>query len=199
MTLRLGLLGGTFDPIHHGHLIIAQEAQRDLSLDRIDFVPTRVPPHKPPPVAEPEERLTMLDHALDSFPSFRVSRIELDREPPSYTVETLHEYRENRTDDAELYFLAGMDSIKELDQWHRWEELVTLATVVGLKRPEHSRSSVPDPVRDHVRVLESPRVDISSSDIRRRCRDREPYGAFVPRAVREWIEDQNLYRSEDSE
>ena len=130
----IGILGGTFDPIHHGHLRCAQELLQDLPLDEVRLIPCRTPPHRDTPHANVEQRLRMLKAALDGAPGMRVDERELSREGPSYTVDTLHSLRAE-LGAAPLCLIVGMDAFNGLDRWHRWQELIGLAHIVVAHRP----------------------------------------------------------------
>ncbi len=130
----IGILGGTFDPIHHGHLRCAQELLQDLPLDEVRLVPCRIPPHRDTPQASAEQRLRMLKAALDGAPGLTVDDRELSREGPSYTVDTLHSLRAE-FGATPLCLIVGMDAFNGLDRWHRWQELIGLAHIVVAHRP----------------------------------------------------------------
>ena len=130
----IGILGGTFDPIHHGHLRCAQELLQDLPLDEVRLVPSRFPPHRNTPHASVEQRLLMLKAALDGAPGLTVDDRELSREGPSYTVDTLHSLRAE-LGVTPLCLIVGMDAFNGLDRWHRWQELIGLAHIVVAHRP----------------------------------------------------------------
>ena len=130
----IGILGGTFDPIHHGHLRCAQELLQDLPLDEVRLVPCRIPPHRDAPHASAAQRLRMLTAALDDAPGLIVDGRELSREGPSYTVDTLHSLRAE-LGATPLCLIVGMDAFNGLDRWHRWQELIGLAHIVVAHRP----------------------------------------------------------------
>lgn len=188
----LGVFGGTFNPLHHGHLIAVQEARYRLGLPEVLFVPTARPPHKETPEVSPGRRLEIVRRALEGQERFGVSDVELEREGPSYTVETL-EVLGKRYPDRRLVLLTGADELIQFRAWHRWETILERAIVVGMNRPGFDREDVPDVVGGQCRFVEVPSVQISSSTIRRRLRNRDPARWFVPRTVWEYIREHELY------
>lgn len=195
---RLGLLGGTFDPPHYGHLLAASEAIWRLNLERVLFLPARQNPLKrDEPINDPETRCTMVGLAIADNPMFELSRLDLDRPPPSYTVDVL---RELTAPDRELFFLAGGDILPELPRWHQPIELLRLARVVIVTRPG---SPPPDLKRldtylpgaaARVDVLDIPGVEISSTQLRARIWNEVPIRYLTPLAVEEYIVNNGLYR-----
>ena len=199
-SLRLGLFGGTFDPPHFGHLLVAQEVAEWLSLDRLLFLVAGLPPHKlgdvlsPPPI-----RVEMARAAVAENPLFGVSEVELDREGPTYTVDTLRHVRTAHSD-AELFFLLGADQLAEFHEWQESEGIAGLATLVAVGRdgmdPDHlSPVDLGSGKELKFMSLDVTRVDISSSEIRARVRDGRSIRYLVPEAVRRIIETHRLYRS----
>jgi nicotinate-nucleotide adenylyltransferase len=205
MTARIGVMGGTFDPIHHGHLVAAAEVHHAFSLDRVVFVPTGSPWQKSDsPVTPAEQRLEMTELAIASNDAFDVSRIEVDRGGPTYTVDTLRELhgrelhgRAMRADGAsELYFITGADAILEILTWKDPDEALELATFVAVTRPGHELADLgPLAFKDRVVVLEIPALAISSTDIRRRVAEGRPIRYLVPDAVASYIAEHGLYRA----
>ncbi len=189
--MRTGVFGGTFDPPHIGHLIVAQDALRSLGLDRVLFVPAAVAPHKQDRTSSGADvRRAMLTAAVGDDVRFDVSSLELDRRPPSYTVDTLRTLRGAAPED-ELYLLIGADQWRIFDDWREGEAIRRLATVVVLSR----QGEAVDPAApEDVRFLTVTRVDLSSTEIRRRVREGEPIHYWVPDAVRDIIEREGLYR-----
>ncbi|HET7321709.1 MAG TPA: nicotinate-nucleotide adenylyltransferase, partial [Longimicrobiaceae bacterium] len=180
--MRVGLLGGTFDPPHLGHLIAASEACAALDLERIVFIPSAQPPHKRGRVeASAEQRLRMVRAAVADDPRFAVDDLELRRPGASYTVDTLRELKA-RDPGAELFFLIGADQLRELSTWHQPEEVLRLAHLVGF-----ARSGDEVEPQEGVEVIHVTRLDLSSTDLRRRVRQREPIRYLVPEGVREII------------
>lgn len=199
---RLGILGGTFDPIHHGHLIAAAELRYALALDRVLLVPNADPPHKPGvPVSTASERLEMLRLAIAGAAWLSVEPIEVDRGGRSYTVDTLQELaaRESR---AHLFFLMGEDSLKDLPTWHRPHDIVALAELGVATRPavavdlETVFAEVPG-ARGRTHLVDIPQIGISSRDIRSRVATGLPIQFQVPRAVEAYIRRHGLFRQVD--
>jgi len=199
---RLGLLGGTFDPPHAGHLVAAQEAAWQLRLDRVLFLPARQNPLKQgEPMSSAEHRRRMVELAIDDNPLFRLSTADMDRPAPSYTVDLLRQLRQQLGPEAELFFLAGADILPELPSWHRPAEILRLVTAIAvLSRPGWPP---PDgaPVADRLAAprgrivgLGMPGVDISSSDLRHRVRLGQPIRYLTPPAVEAYVMAQGLYR-----
>jgi nicotinate-nucleotide adenylyltransferase len=188
---RIGIMGGTFDPIHHGHLVAASEAQVALKLDEVIFVPTGKPADKPD-VSPAEHRYLMTVIATASNPRFRVSRVDIDRPGFTYTVDTLREMRAEFVD-ADLFFITGADAIAEVLSWKDAHELTSLAHFVGVSRPGHDLrvDSLP---REHVTVLEVPALAISSSDCRARVGAGNSVWYLVPDGVVQYIAKHRLYR-----
>lgn len=188
----LGVFGGTFNPLHHGHLIAAQEARYRLELSEVLFVPTPRPPHKESPDVAPPRRLEMVRRAVEDRESFSVSDVEYRREGPSYTVDTLGVLGEEYPD-RKLVLLAGADELIQFRSWHRWETVLERAVVVGMNRPGFDRSEVPGPVREACSFVRVPSVQVSSSRIRRRLREEAPVRSFVPGPVWRYIREHGLY------
>jgi nicotinate-nucleotide adenylyltransferase len=202
---RIGVMGGTFDPIHIAHLVVAEEAQARFGLDRVIFVPSGIPPHKEEGASlDAEERYGMVEIATAGNPSFEVSRMEIERPGPSYTIDTLRELRSLYGNGTEIFFLAGADSIMEIVTWKEPENVLRECTFVVATRPGFDLAKLQDalPERErkmmatdpHVVLMEIPLLDISSSDIRTRAREGRPYRYLVPAGVWEHIEENGLYR-----
>jgi len=197
---RVGVMGGTFDPIHHGHLVAAQEAASALALDRVIFIPVWQPPHKPEePSASPADRLCMVRLAVEANPQFEVSTIEIDSPGPSYTVDTLRRLLE-RDPDLDLHFIVGMDSLSELPRWRDPAEILRLARIVALHRPRWEIVDLDELARllpesaGRVSVVPMPELDISSTELRERAREGHPIRYLVPDPVAAYIEEHQLYR-----
>lgn len=187
---RIGILGGTFDPPHVGHLMVASDVHAALGLDRLLLVPSASPPHKRGSVQAPAEtRLEMVRAAVAGDDRFEVDELELRRPGASYTVDTLRELRA-RHPHAELYFVVGMDQLKEFHSWREPEEVARLARLVGVSR----HGETPDPGGPVAVPVEVTRIDLSATDIRGRIRAGRPIRYFVPDPVLEIIERDGLYR-----
>lgn len=202
---RILLFGGSFDPIHHGHLIIGRAVAEHLGLDRIVLIPARTPPHKAAHVLAPgEDRLQMCRLAVADDPLFEVSEWELGQPGPNYTLLTVQHFRTTTCGpSAELYWLIGMDSLAELGTWYRAAELVDACTIVTAARPGFeappaeflARWFTPAQVEKlHRHVVAGPRIDIAGRDIRARVRAGRSIRYLVPEAVRRHIESRGLYR-----
>ena len=186
-------MGGTFDPIHHGHLVAASEVQRVFELDEVVFVPTGLPWHKAT-VTAAEHRYLMTVVATASNPRFTVSRVDIDRAGVTYTVDTLRDLRE-ADPEADLFFISGADAIAQIFSWKDLDELWSLAHFVAVTRPGH-RLSIAGLPRNDVSVLEVPALAISSTDCRARVRHGAPVWYLVPDGVVQYISKHRLYRSE---
>lgn len=194
--MRIGVLGGTFDPVHIGHLIIAQEALVQIGLAQVLFVPAHTSPLKRSPVASPEDRAAMVELAIRENPAFALSRVDLDRPGPSYTVETLAILRQAYGPGVDLCFIAGFDAVAELYRWREPTRLLELAEVIAVSRPGY-KLVLPAQLAaaaDRIRVVQAPQIGISATDIRRRCHAGLPIRYLVPDAVRAYIEAHALYR-----
>jgi nicotinate-nucleotide adenylyltransferase len=195
----MGILGGTFDPIHVGHLILAEEACTRLELSQIVFVPAGQPPHKrDQAIADPAHRLAMVHLAIADNPHFSVSRVDVDRCGPSYTVDTIRLFRDAWGADAEIYFLIGSDSLAELPTWHQPERLMRMCHVVAMGRPGHrvdlgALERLLPGAAALIQVVDIPALDISSTDIRRRVHEGRSIRYLVPQAVVCYIEEHGLY------
>lgn len=198
--MRIGILGGTFNPPHLGHLVCAQEAHRELGLDQVMLVPAGIPPHKP--VEEDpgtDQRLKLCRLAIDDDERFVVSDLELRREGPSYTVDTLKELS-LRGSDNELFLILGGDIAAGLPEWREPERVLELATVAIAQRRGTARAAVQralDQLRggDRARFFQMPRIGISSTMVRRRVRAGQPIRYLVPEGVAEYIDAHGLYRT----
>ncbi|MEO8828966.1 nicotinate-nucleotide adenylyltransferase [Lapillicoccus sp.] len=197
MSKRLGVMGGTFDPIHHGHLVAASEVQARFDLDEVVFVPTGRPWQKGDrEVSPPEHRYLMTVIATASNPRFMVSRVDVDRDGLTFTIDTLRELR-SAEPDAELFFITGADALAQILTWKDVEELWTLAHFVGVTRPGHELSDKGLPT-DRISLQEVPAMAISSTDCRARVKDGRPVWYLVPDGVVQYINKHHLYASATS-
>ena len=197
-VVRLGVFGGTFDPVHNGHLIIAEDARAALHLDEILFVPAGEPWFKSYRRITPaHHRLAMARLAIQDNPHFSVSDMEIRREGPSYTIDTLSELRRTRPD-ADLFVILGIDALREIDRWRNPRRLFQMATVVGMARPGASldasvlNAAIPG-ASDRLRLIPGSLIDISGTDIRRRVAIGASIRYRVPPAVAQYIRAHNLY------
>ena len=188
---RLGVMGGTFDPIHHGHLVAASEVASAFNLDGVLFVPTGTPWQKDK-VTDGEHRYLMSVIATASNPRFTVSRVDIDREGPTYTVDTLRDIQK-AFPEAELFFITGADAVKQILEWKDHEQLWPLAHFVAVTRPGHKLELPPAP-EGAISSLEIPALAISSTDIRARVVDGEPVWYLVPDGVVQYIGKHKLYQ-----
>jgi nicotinate-nucleotide adenylyltransferase len=196
-TLRLGIMGGTFDPIHFGHLVTAEEALVQFNLDRVVFMPTGQPVRKTHRhVSSAEDRYLMTVIATASNPDFDVSRMEIDRPGDTYTVDTMTALRAQYGAGAELYFITGADAVREILTWKDADRFVGLCTFIAATRPGYDDALATDgPVElpPSVEYMEVPALAISSSDIRERVRTRRPIGYLLPEAAASYIHKNGLY------
>jgi nicotinate-nucleotide adenylyltransferase len=190
--MRLGVMGGTFDPVHHGHLVAASEVQTRFALDEVVFVPTGQPWQKDTrEVSPPEDRYLMTVIATASNPRFTVSRVDIDRPGPTYTIDTLRDLRAERSD-AELFFITGADALAQILSWKDADELFELAHFIGVTRPGYALSESGLPA-DRVTLQEVPAMAISSTDCRARVERAEPVWYLVPDGVVQYINKYRLY------
>jgi len=199
--LRLGVMGGTFDPIHHGHLVAASEVATRFGLHEVIFVPTGRSWQKAHRrVSAPEDRYLMTVIATASNPQFSVSRVDIDRGGDTYTVDTLSDLRTVRGPDVELFFITGADALSNILTWRGAEALFDLASFVGVSRPGSPlhMESISHLPKDKVTLMEVPALAISSTDCRARVRDGLPIWYLVPDGIVQYIQKRGLYReSED--
>lgn len=190
---RIGIMGGTFDPVHHGHLVAASEVQSRFGLDEVVFVPTGQPWQKSDRfVTKAEDRYLMTVVATASNPVFSVSRVDIDRGGQTYTVDTLRDLRAEYPD-AELYFITGADALEQILTWRNAEELFTLAHFIGVTRPGYDLDDHHLP-SGKVSLIEVTAMSISSTGIRERAQKGEPVWYLVPDGVVRYIDKRKLYR-----
>lgn len=197
--MRLGIMGGTFDPIHYGHLFVAEEARVRFRLNNVLFVPNGRPPHKKEYALTPaRDRYAMTLIATHANKSFGCSPTELNRPGASYTVDTLTLLREQNPD-AELYYITGIDAIADILTWKRNEEVIQMATFIAATRPGFDllslKDRLPQPYLERILLLGSTALGISSSEIRERLRQNLPVRYLTPDGVLDYIEKHNLYAS----
>lgn len=190
---RIGIYGGTFDPIHNAHLLIARAAQQEAELDRVLFVVSARPPHKRATAcASPEERYAMVEAAVADEPGLEPSRIEMDREGPSYTAETLRQLKA-RHPDADLFLIMGIDSLVDLPKWKDPQTILELAQLLVVPRPGEWKT--PPELAGRYRLLEFARVPTSSTGVRQRIMEGEPLDTLVPASVKKFILEKGLYHA----
>jgi nicotinate-nucleotide adenylyltransferase len=192
--MRTGVLGGTFDPPHMGHLVLGEQARAQLGLGRVLWVPAGEPWRKPhPPVTPAEHRAAMTSAAIVDNEAFELCRLELERPGPSYSVDTLEELRARHPDD-ELVFIIGKDALDDLPNWRRPERLVELATLAVAVRAGDEARVAPAGLDARVEWVDMPRLDISASDLRARAAGGLSLRYLVPPSVEAYIRDHGLYR-----
>jgi len=189
--VRLGVMGGTFDPIHNGHLVAASEAAAAFNLSEVIFVPTGEPWQKSRKVTKSEDRYLMTVVATASNPRFKVSRVDIDRAGPTYTIDTLLELHALHPD-AELYFITGADAVAQILSWRDVDKIWGLAHFVAVSRPGH-QMKLPEHPEGAISVLEIPALAISSTDIRQRVSAAKPVWYLVPDGVVQYIAKHQLY------
>lgn len=189
--MRIGILGGSFNPIHIGHLVLAEEAKEKLNLDKVVFVPAYIPPHKKEEeLADPNDRFKMVELAVRGNSSFEVSAFEMDGKAASYSVETLKAFKKKYGEDAKLFFITGADSLGELFSWKELDQIFKLSQFIVANRPGYTISNVPTGV-DVVTITS---LEISSSLIRRKIKEGRSIRYLVPEQVREYVIARRLYK-----
>jgi nicotinate-nucleotide adenylyltransferase len=198
--MRYGLMGGTFDPIHYGHLVAAEEVYACLGLDKVLFIPAGQPPHKTGEERSPvETRVRLVEMGIASNPHFELSRVDVDRPGPSFSVDMLRVLRKQLGGDHELFFIIGADSLEDFLEWHDPEGIVRQCKLVVVTRPgygvsvEHLKSRIPD-IESRVEIVPIPLMSISASDLRERVANGLPIKYQVPEAVEGYIYAMGLYR-----
>lgn len=206
------IYGGTFDPIHYGHLKSVEALAKLVALHQVTIMPNNVPPHRPQPEASSEQRRTMVELAIEGHPLFRLDARELERQTPSYTVETLEQIRAECGVEQPLAFIIGQDSLLSLQRWHRWESLLSLCHLLVCQRPGYpilmdtheqqrwleSRSTTSVKAlhaapAGKIFLAQTPMFDISATAIRQRLKNHQPCGELLPPSVLTFIRQHNLY------
>jgi nicotinate-nucleotide adenylyltransferase len=198
MGTRLGVMGGTFDPIHYGHLVTAEEALQQFDLDEVLFVPTGQPWMKEHEVVSPpEDRYLMTVIATASNPRFRVSRMEVDRDGPTYTVDTLRRLKDQMGSGVDLFFVTGADAVLEIFQWKEPQDLFDIAHFIAATRPGYDIAEFEAHAPERhpgITVMNIPALAISSTDIRARIHQGRPIRYLVPEGVNSYVQKAGLYR-----
>lgn len=200
--MRLGVFGGTFDPVHYGHLLLAECCREQLRLNRVWFLPAAVPPHKQQrELAPAAQRVEMLELAIGGHEAFEVCRYEIERGGVNYTVDTLAHFKDEDPS-CELFFLLGADSLLDLPNWREPQRLLKLATIVAVGRPDREEVNTQDRtslewIHGQCTRVDMPLIELSSSDIRRRIAAGQSIRYRTPRAVEKYIESHGLYRAAD--
>jgi len=184
---KVGILGGTFDPPHLGHLLIAEQVKEAFSLEEVWFIPANEPPHKEKASTRAYHRLNMLQLALKDNPAFKISRIEIDRKGKSYTIDTVKELL-RKYPTIDFYFIIGQDMVEYLPHWYKIDELIQLITFVGVGRPGYPLET-PYPVLP----LHMPMIDISSTLLRERMKNNQTVKYLIPSSVDRYIKEKGLY------
>ncbi|BBY41906.1 nicotinate-nucleotide adenylyltransferase [Mycolicibacterium celeriflavum] len=198
---RLGVMGGTFDPIHNGHLVAASEVAELFGLDEVVFVPTGQPWQKDRHVTAAEDRYLMTVIATASNPRFSVSRVDIDRGGPTYTKDTLRDLRALNPD-ADLFFITGADALASILSWQNWEEMFAIASFVGVSRPgyeldgKHIAAAIKELPDDALQLVEVPALAISSTDCRKRAQENRPIWYLVPDGVVQYVAKRKLYAAQ---
>jgi nicotinate-nucleotide adenylyltransferase len=197
--MRIGIFGGAFNPIHNGHLLLAEQAREQCELDEVWFVPTRIPPHKTADnLSSGPNRLEMIRLATAGMPAFKASSIELERNEVSWTIDTLTRLKEKQPAD-ELFFLIGADSLRDLPTWKEPENIASLATIVAVNRGPigddfyEALKSLPESIQSRIRLITIPGIDLSSTDIRQRVQARQSIRFQVPRPIEQYILEHGLF------
>ncbi|WP_437185746.1 nicotinate-nucleotide adenylyltransferase [Planctomicrobium sp. SH668] len=198
--MKIGVYGGTFDPIHHAHLLLAESAREQCGLDEVWFIPAFQSPFKEAvAAATPKQRIEMLRLAVAGFPVFRVMDLEVKRKEVSYTVETLRQIAQQRPDD-QLFLLMGADSLSDFPRWKEPEGILKLATIIAVNRfetppdLESIRSTLGEQAASSIQVVSMPGINISASSIRIRVSEQRSIRFQTPRAVEQYIEHYRMYR-----
>lgn len=198
--MKLGIFGGTFDPVHYGHLLLAETCRQELQLDSVRFIPAGSPPHKTTAdITDGHARADMLRLAVSGYPEYVVDRRELKRRGPSYTVDTLAELKQEFPQ-AQLYFLMGADSLRDVPSWREPERITQLATIVAVNRPglpvpdaDVVRQWCGDVLAQRIQVLSMPGTDVAATDLRERIRNGKGLRFLTPKAVEAFIDEHRLY------
>lgn len=197
-TVKLCLFGGTFDPPHNAHFIIAEAIRESLKLNKIVFIPAYNPPHKydQRPVTSVEHRIAMLKLCIDELPQFEFSDVELKRKGISYSIDTIIEMKQNHgLESDDLHFLIGSDSLAYFKSWYRWEDILNESRVIVARRPRFEESDIDPDLLGRVSFLNLPRMEISSTEIRERFYSDRMTRFYVPKVVSEYIKKHKIYGS----
>lgn len=192
--MKVGIFGGTFDPPHVGHLIIAETVREQFGLDRVLWIPSRQPPHKENPDIEPEDRLAMTLRTVADNEAFVVSELELKRTGPSYTIDTVQELQDTQPE-REFVLIIGGDSLRTFHTWRAPDEILQRVPLVVYRRAPDDEQAAKERYARQARFADAPLLGLSSTDIRKRCRKGRSIRYLVPEAVRTYIAQHALYRT----
>lgn len=198
---KIGIMGGTFDPVHYGHLVLAEEARNRLDLDEVIFIPVGRAPHKiNEQVTDPETRFKMVELAISDNPHFKASKMEIEKSQTSYTVHTLRHFKELEGTHAELYFITGADTLLDLHNWYAFEEVLSLCTFVGATRPGYVSEALlqeakrlRETYQASIELIAIPGLSISSTEIRERVASHVTIRYLVPDRVLDFIMREKVY------
>lgn len=201
-SIKIGIMGGTFDPIHYGHLLAAEVARTEFNLDKVIFVPAGKPPHKQQQkITDSEHRYRMTVLATSSNPGFEVSRLEVDKEELAYSIDTVKDFKRIYGKDSVIYFITGADAVLELLTWYKIQELLTLCKFIAVTRPGFDKSEMEQMIGEvaskyngEIACIEAPLLEISSTDIRERIKAGKSVKYLLPEAVEEYIAENRLYK-----
>ncbi|MCF6463708.1 nicotinate-nucleotide adenylyltransferase [Clostridium sp. Cult1] len=201
---KIGIMGGTFDPVHNGHLVLAENARIKFNLDKILFIPTGKPPHKDNNyITSNIHRYNMTLLAINSNPYYFLSSIETQREGITYTIDTI-KYLKTKSNSTDFYFILGSDSLYQIHKWKDYEELLSLCNFIVAKRKGLDDRKLENRIKElsqlynsNIHILESPLIEISSTEIRERVKNRLSIKYLVPKAVELYINKNNLYKEQD--
>lgn len=199
---RIGISGGTFDPIHHGHLIVAEEVRQKFELDRMLFIPVGLPPHKDNLTVTPaEHRFNMVNEAVSTNPHFEASRIEIDRKGYTYTIDTLTLLKSVYGDDTQIFFMVGADVVKDLLTWKDFRKVFSICTFIAAFRPGADRSEYNKEINDlrseyraKIEEVQIPLIEISSTAIRQKVKEGKSVKYLIPDGVEKYIMKNGLYK-----
>lgn len=199
---RIGIIGGTFNPIHLGHLMIAEVARESFHLEKVIFVPARIPPHKHNDVIDAKHRYAMTAAAVADNPYFEISDVEMRREGPSYTIDTIHYFKKIYGDSVSFYFIAGTDTIRDLPNWKFIDELLEYCHFIGAMRPDGSQvvdttlDLLGSKAKNRIHLMNVPEMKLSATYLRDRLRHGLTVRYMLPKCVVQYIEKYDIYRKE---
>lgn len=198
-SLKLGIMGGTFDPIHLGHLKVAEVARTQFCLEKVIFVAARCPPHKSiKDITSVEHRFAMVELAIKGIPYFESSRIEMERSCPSYAGDTIISFKEQYGKDWQIYFITGLDVLLTIINWEKARIYPNLCQFIAATRPGYNREEIekriPDDFSSYITIIEEPSLSISSTEIRSLVRAQKPIDEMVPKVVQNYILKWGLYK-----